>query len=135
MLSWDNPEYLIRLTLKGVGQADSRSYTLNVENMHGTDLAPVKLAVRGKLLYMGQPTLPVSTYFTWINIFYLCSMCCILLSRILSNLKFWKKNLLFYGGEKLGLDFCWIVCYEFTNYSKLAEYLTSIEYLELELIK
>ena len=36
-----------RLTLVGVGQMDSRSYILSVENLHGTDTVPMNLIVRG----------------------------------------------------------------------------------------
>jgi hypothetical protein len=39
--------YLSRLTLVGVGQVDSRPYTLYVENAHGTDTVPMNLIVRG----------------------------------------------------------------------------------------
>ena len=37
-----------RLTLVGVGQMDSRSYILSVENLHGTDTVPMNLIVRGR---------------------------------------------------------------------------------------
>ena len=39
--------YLSRLTVRGVGQEDSRQYTLTVINIHGNTSQPVRLTVRG----------------------------------------------------------------------------------------
>ena len=41
--------YLTRLTVRGVGQQDSRQYTVTVTNIHGKDTQPVRLTVRGKI--------------------------------------------------------------------------------------
>ena len=41
--------YISRLTVRGVGHRDTRSYHVSVTNMHGTDTAPVHLTVRGEL--------------------------------------------------------------------------------------
>jgi len=38
--------YISRLTVRGVGQGDSRSYTLIVENKHGKDTVPVLLNIK-----------------------------------------------------------------------------------------
>ena len=40
--------YLSRLTVRGVGQEDSRQYTVTVTNIHGNDTQPVRLTVRGR---------------------------------------------------------------------------------------
>ena len=41
--------YLTRLTVRGVGQEDSRQYTVTVSNIHGQDTQPVRLTVRGNI--------------------------------------------------------------------------------------
>ena len=41
--------YISRLTVRGVGHRDTRSYHVSVTNMHGTDTAPVHLTVRGEI--------------------------------------------------------------------------------------
>ena len=41
--------YLTRLTVRGVGQEDSRQYTVTVHNIHGQDTQPVRLTVRGNI--------------------------------------------------------------------------------------
>ena len=40
--------YISRLTVRNVGQEDSRRYTLNIENKHGRDMVPVLLSIKGK---------------------------------------------------------------------------------------
>ena len=40
--------YISRLTVRGVGLRDSRSYTLMVENKHGRDTVPVFLNIKGE---------------------------------------------------------------------------------------
>ena len=42
--------YISRLTVRNVGQEDSRRYTLNIENKHGRDMVPVLLRIKGKNL-------------------------------------------------------------------------------------
>ena len=41
--------YVTRLTVRGVEQGDSREYTVTVDNIHGSDTAPVMLTVRGEV--------------------------------------------------------------------------------------
>ena len=53
--------YLSRLTVRGVGQEDSRQYTVTVTNIHGNDTQPVRLTVRGSTGQLRSDSVSVST--------------------------------------------------------------------------
>ena len=47
--------YISRLTVRRVGLEDSKEYRLNVENMHGNDMVPVVLNIKGKFVFLLNP--------------------------------------------------------------------------------